>query len=214
MRRSLLWAALAAVLLGPSVTTVRGQGQSAPRQSGTNVAVIDIGQVFEQHVRFKRMMDDIKRDIDKFDAELTEQKKALRSQAETLKTLQPSSAEYKALESRLAKADADLQVKASLKRKEILMREAENYYDAYREVVQHVAEFADRYQIGLVLAFNSKPIDPSKRDSVIKGVNRTVVFQRNLNITQLILERLNNGIMPRDANTRNKPPLPGRPGIR
>ena len=45
--------------------------------------------------------------------------------------------------------------------------------------------------IALVLRFDSEPIDKDSRTAVIKGVNRNVVFQRNRDLTDIILERVN-----------------------
>lgn len=183
---------------------------SFAQNSGTNVAVIDIKLVFDNHTRFKRMLDDIKREIEQFDGEIREKRKSLSKRLEGLRELKSSSPEYRRLESQLAKEEADLQVEMSLKRKDILMKEAQVYFDAYQEVVKNVSEFSDRHSIGLVLAFDSQKIDSTKRESVLKGVNRVVVFQRRLNITDHILQRLNSGIAPRGADNRNRPPIPSR----
>ena len=203
MRRILLTAAVAVCMLTPAVTQAQ--------QSGTNVAVIDIKQVFDGHKRFKRMLDDIKKEIEAYDAEIRKKRTAINERAEGLRELKQSSVEYRQLESAVAKEQADLQVEMTLKRREILHREAEIYFDAYEEVVHHVSEFSARHAIGLVLAFDSTKIDSSKRESVLKGVNRVVVFQRQLNITTHILERLNSGIQPRDASRTNGPNVPSRP---
>ena len=202
MRKSLL-TAVAVCMLMPAV--------SQAQNSGTNVAVIDIKQVFDGHKRFKRMLDDIKGEIEKYDNEIRVKRQNLQKQAEGLRELKTSSIEYRQLESRIANEEADLKVEMSLKRRDILLREAEIYYDAYQEVVQHVSEFAGRYNIGLVLAFDSTKIDSSKRESVLKGVNRVVVYQRQLNITTNILERLNSGVPPRNANRQGGPSTPRNP---
>jgi hypothetical protein len=50
-----------------------------------------------------------------------------------------------------------------------------------------------------VIRYNSQPINESDSNSVMKGVNRNVVFQDGLDITAEIVQRLNaNGIEPRD----------------
>jgi len=156
-------------------------------------------------------LDDIKGEIEKYDNEIRVKRQNLQKQAEGLRELKTSSIEYRQLESRIANEEADLKVEMSLKRRDILLREAEIYYDAYQEVVQHVSEFAGRYNIGLVLAFDSTKIDSSKRESVLKGVNRVVVYQRQLNITTNILERLNSGVPPRNANRQGGPSTPRNP---
>ena len=43
----------------------------------------------------------------------------------------------------------------------------------------------------MVVRYQSEPMDPNKRESVLKNINRIVVFQRDLNITHHILQELN-----------------------
>lgn len=205
MRTSLILAVMVTLTIG-GLSNARAQTNS--QTPGTSVAVIDISYVFDKHERFKRMMDEVKRDIERFDAKFQEQRKQLAKRAEGLQELKSSSVEYKQLEAEIAKANADLSVQMQLKRKDILMSEAEIYYNAYNEVYEHVAKFADRNGIGLVLRFDGKTIDPTQRDSVLKGVNRGVVFQRRLNISDLIVSRLNAGVAPRDLS--RKPAIPAR----
>ena len=84
-----------------------------------------------------------------------------------------------------------MQADTALKRKDFLQREARVYYNVYAEVVKEVEYFAQRQGIDLVVRFNSGQIDPQDRKSVLEGVNRAVVYQRHLNITSHILNRLN-----------------------
>ena len=176
---------------------------------GTKVAVIDIAVVFENHQRFKDQMEDIKKDIEAFEAYIRAKRKELATEGEKLKDFEPSSPEYKRIEQSLASRSADLQVEMQLKRKGFLEREAQVYHEAYTEVVNHVSRFANQYGFGLVLRFNSKKIDPTKRDSVLQGVNRAVVYQNRLNITQPIIDNLNRSLPPKNISNRG-PAIPQR----
>jgi hypothetical protein len=92
-------------------------------------------------------------------------------------------------------------VKIGLKRKEFLEQEARVYYRVYREIEQSVGLFAQRNRIGLVLRFNGDEMKEDDRASVLQGVNRAVVYQQNLDVTEFILGDLNRGTTP--------PPTPG-----
>jgi hypothetical protein len=59
------------------------------------------------------------------------------------------------------------------------------------------------------MRFNSEPMDATKRESVLQGINRAVVYQRNLNITNQIIEILNRQT-PRLSGNTNGPSIPGR----
>ncbi len=161
--------------------------------AGTAIAVIDLNQVFEQHVRFKATMEQIKNDIKNYEAAVIERRKQGTALSEKLREYQPGSPDYKKLEEELAKLSAELQVDMAIKKKDFMDREARAYYQAYQEVLEHVTAFAHKHGIGLVLRFNDEPIDPQERASVLQGVNRSVVYQRDLNITGAIVQELNRG---------------------
>ena len=103
----------------------------------------------------------------------------------------PGSPEYERMERALADKAAKLQVDTQLKKKEFLQRESKVYYEVYQEVSNAVREFAEMKGIDLVLRYNGAEMKPDDRASVLQGVNRAMVYQRNLDITREILDRLN-----------------------
>jgi hypothetical protein len=54
-----------------------------------------------------------------------------------------------------------------------------------------VKYYAKRQQIGLVLRFNGEPVDPNRRDDVLREINKPVVCQDQIDITPDILALLN-----------------------
>ncbi len=57
-------------------------------------------------------------------------------------------------------------------------------------------------------------MDPTKRESIMQGINRFVVYQDRLNITDIVLDMVNRGTpQPRQASggtTPTKPTFPSR----
>ena len=186
----------------------RGAATGAP--AGTRVAVIDINFIFKNHQRFKQTMDGIKKEIESFEAYLREERNKVTAKTEQLRPMPAGSAQYKALEEQIATMHTTLGLETGRKRKEILQREAKVYYNSYREIEDRVAKFADQYGIGLVMRFNSEPMDATKRESVLQGINRAVVFQRSLNITNAIIEDLNRQT-PRNPVLGGRQVIPGQP---
>ena len=184
---------------------------SAP-VAGTSVAVIDIAYIFKNHVRFNAQMNDMKRDIEAFDASIRGDQQNFAKKREALPTFNPSSKEYKAAEEELAHMKSDLDIKVAVKRREFLEQEAKVYYGIYREIEDSVAMFAQRNRIGLVLRYSGDEMKPDDRASVLQGVNKPVVYQDRLDITQHILNQLNAGAtMPAGAGGV-APPAPGTNG--
>jgi Skp family chaperone for outer membrane proteins len=182
----------------PATAGVAPAAAAAPAATGatagTSVAVIDIPFVFKNHVRFKQAMDQFKASVDAFDAEMRgEQKKLAQTRDEILERYKPNTEEFKREEERLAKMQSDAQIKMALKKREFLEQEAKIYYNTYKEVEASVAQFADQHRIGLVLKFNGDDIDSNDGRSVMQGVNRNVIYQRNLDITEMVLKMVNRG---------------------
>jgi Skp family chaperone for outer membrane proteins len=168
---------------------------SAPVSAGVQVAVIDINYVFKNHQGFNARMEGIKREIESFEGELRTQQKEIVDLAQKLNEYNPSSPEYKRIEEEATRDRIDIQAKAQLKKKDILEQEAQYYFEAYQQIQAAVQAIADRHSIGLVLRFDRDVMDPNDRTSVLKGVNRAVVMQRNLDITDLVLDSVNSKVI-------------------
>lgn len=218
MRVSFLSATFVAFVIGLGAmipTLAHGQtpnqpasnGGASAERHGTSVAVVDIKFIFDNHQRFKNAMDEIKKDYDAFEAGVRETETSLRKKLEELKGRPPGSEEFQRLEEEVAQTRSKVQLDIGRRQKQRVEAEALVYHNAYKEVEEKIKAFADRYGIDLVLQFSSTEIDPSKPDTVIRGLNRQVVFQRNLNITQYILDELNRGQPAPNAGVRTQPPV-------
>lgn len=169
------------------------QAPAATSNSSVPVAVIDVGHIFKNHARFKQQMDGMKGEVENFEKEVNEERKTLLKQRDKLQTFNAGSPEYKQLEEEIARQVSDQQVRGTLKRKDVMEREAKIYYETYNEIVREIGKTADTYGISLVLRYEGEPIDARDRNSILAGVNRPIVYQRNLDLTQLVLKQLNQG---------------------
>lgn len=194
--KSVLMAMLLAVASTP-LLCAQGAKTSTP------VAVIDIGYIFKNHPRFKQAMDTVRARVKDSESKFQTRGKDIQSRVLRLKQLKPESAEFKQLEGETARLQAQVEADMKLQRKEFLGQEAQVYYAIYQEVQSEIKTFADNHGIGLVLRFSAEQIDVSNRQSVMEGVNRPVVYQRNLNITYDVLDRLqrSGGQQPRTARS-------------
>jgi Skp family chaperone for outer membrane proteins len=180
-------------------------------QSGTAIAVLDVNTVFENNVRFKQAMDDIKSDIKNYEAEVVEMRKQLDKKREQASTYNSDSQQFRDLEKQYAKMTADLQIDMQLRKKAFMVREAKIYFQAYTELERFVGDYSARRRIGLVIRFHGETINAKNRSSVLAGVNRPVVFyEPALNITQPILDMVNHGVAPPKVGNRNQVPTPRR----
>ena len=203
-----------ALCLGISSGYAQVQPRGGPASAvpaGTRVAVIDINFIFKNHLRFKQTMDEIKKEIETFEGYLRGQRNKITTKTEQLQSMPAGSPQYSRLEEEVAGMHTSLSLETGRKRKEILEREARVYFNSYKDIEGRVSKFADQYGIGLVLRFNSEPMEATKRESGLQGINRAVVFQRSLNITNAIIEDLNHQTPPpRTSGGGTGRPIPGR----
>jgi Skp family chaperone for outer membrane proteins len=201
---------------GAIAPPVAGLAPAVPAAAGTSVAVIDVAYIFKNHARFNQSMNDMKRDIEAFDAHMQEESKKLQKKQEEMQTFGPSSPQFKKLDEDLAKMKSDFQIAVQSKKRDFLEQEAKVYFNIYREVEEAVAVFAQRHGIRLVLRFTGDDMKADDRQSILQGVNKPVVYQDHLDITMDILNKLNAGATVPPAGGVAPPAGPGsaiQPGI-
>ena len=193
-------AALCLILL-PSSTILRQQ-----TSGGSPVAVVDLTKVFEAHGVFKTNMESVQKQIKSADHDLQTKKQELSSRNSELSQLNPMSSQYRQLESQIAQQAADLNVQARQAKKEFMQKEAAQYHAAYQEIIGAVQRVAEKYDIRLVLRYDASEIDPQNPQSVAMGMSRSVLVQRNLDITPYVIQKLQTSL----AQKSNQVPVPRR----
>ena len=184
---------------------------SAQAQSAGSVAVIDISRIFKEHQRFRAALADMKKDVEAAEAGLRKDAESIKQMAVDLQKAPyaPGSPQYKEQEELIATKQAQIQLKMNLQKKEFMEREAKVYYQVYTEIEQEVAKFAQRYGINLVLRYNKIEMSPENRQEVLAGVNRAVVYQNKIDITDDILRIIQpQGPLP---NSQRTGLIPGQP---
>jgi Skp family chaperone for outer membrane proteins len=189
VKTSLAFVAVAAALLAVVSNATPAFAQAA----ATSAAVIDIPYIFKNHVRFQQAIDDIKKDIDGYKEFVQQEEQKIRAEAEKASQFKPGTREYKTIEENVARMKVELQLEGAKRQKDFMEREAQAYFNAYQEVEAAVADFAVRNRVNLVLRYSGETMDPTKRESIMQGINRFVVYQDRLNITDLVLDMVNRG---------------------
>jgi Skp family chaperone for outer membrane proteins len=115
---------------------------------------------------------------------------------------------YRQLDDQLARKMADFNLEMGRIRKDFLDREAKEYYKTYLEIVDAVGQYATARNIGLVIRFNGEPVDPNRREDVLREINKPVVYQNRIDITPDVL-----GLLNRDAPRLGTQPGVGQPMI-
>jgi Skp family chaperone for outer membrane proteins len=169
----------------------QGGNPAGANASKYSIAVVDISYIFKKHERFKATMDQMKKEMESIETELKADREKIASQEQERNKYNVGSAEYKKMDDDIAKQMAEFNLKMGRLRKDFLEREAKVYYQTYLEVVDAVTYYSQQHHIGLVLRFNGEPVDPARRDDVLREINKPVVLQDHIDITPDVLALIN-----------------------
>lgn len=220
MKTTLWTAVVAGVIVAQSAPASAqnavGRPAAAPAAAGGNIAVLDLSYVFQNHLRFKQMKEDLRIRVEQAEAALKQTRDDLKKLQDQLGEYQTGSADYKRLEQEIAQRSAQLQADVQIRKKEFLEQEARIYYNVYQEILDEVAYFS-KNRFDLVLRFNGEPLDRNNLNPqhVLQNLNRAVVYYNPaIDITPHILKALNSRVdTPAGAansNLRPSVPLPPR----
>jgi len=206
--------------LGPPPTVAPQSAAPAGQPHYTSVAIVDIGYIFKNYAVFDAEMKQLKNDFDQADAMSREEQRKLQVKKDEMANFNPTSAEYKKREEELSRAVAELQIKLNGKKKELAEQEAGIYYRVYKSVEQEVAIVAQQNRIDLVFRYSADEMKADNPNSIMQGVSKPIVYHANLDITGLVIDRLNRrqpaaspGAGPpiRSATNPGAPIVPSRP---
>ena len=184
-----LAAALAAVAFGLSLSPAYGQEHA----TSTGVAIVDVKHVFENLHDFARAKKQLQIDVNLADVDTKIEQARITALGEELKAKKPGSQEHTTLQGRIIEAQADLQVMVQRYKTEFVRRESELYWQAYERMQYVVRQAAAERGAVLVLRFNREDVVPHDPQSVLRGLNNTIVsYDEHIDITAEVLRRINN----------------------
>jgi Skp family chaperone for outer membrane proteins len=193
-----LFAAIAAPLIAPKAVHAQAPNPAGANASKYGIAVVDIPYIFKEYRKFQATSESMKKEMEKIDADVKAERANIAKTEQQRNTYNVGSAEYKKLDEELARMMAEFQLKTSKLQKDFMERQAKLYYQTYLEVVDAVNVYAKSHNIGMVLRFNGEPVDPNRREDVMRDINKQVVIQDRIDITPDVLMLLN-----RDSGARS-----------
>ena len=182
----------AVVAFGASVVSAQETGR---------VAILDVAKVFKENTLFGDKMAALKAEAERLKAKVTAEQDRIKAEAMKLRDLKPGPERNKR-EADLEQQHTQLRTTARQTQSELLSQEARVYFDTYREMHAVVEALAKEYGLSLVLRFDSDNIDPNNQQSVHKGLNRAVVFRRQLDLTSMVSMQLNKRMAAAPAKVR------------
>lgn len=199
VRTSLVTLAVLASLFGSTAAT-HAQGQAPNQAQPGIVVVLDMVRIFKAHPGHQAAMSKIEARAEEMRKDFQAQQVALQEKAKQA-SAQFQGSQLDNVEVQLRQEEVGLQTKARQAQTELMKSEAEAFYKTHSEVMTVVQELCQQYNVGLVLGYDSEPIDPSRPESVIRGVQRSVVYHTN-DLTDHVLHRIPGAVNAADAGVR------------
>ncbi len=178
-------------------------GGVAQAQEPGIVAILDVAAVFQRNQEFNTQMQGIKDAAEQLKVQITEQQKVIQAKAAQISAME-SGADRFQQEADLEQQQAQLKTQARQAETNLLNREAQIYYATYQKLQSVVKAVADANNIVLVLRFDSSKVNGNVRPEVIKAVNRSVVYNRELDLTNLITEQMGPQVVADSQSTQLK----------
>lgn len=191
---------VAAVLSLSIVSPASAQAQQAQSNGGI-VAVLDLALIFESDPTHKQTIQQLETDAEKMKADFQNQQVALQTRAKEASTTLNGEA-LNSMEVKLQQDNVSLQVKARQAQADLMKREAEAYYQTYNRVMQQVDKVCKDYNVSVVLRWDSTPIDPANPGTVIRGVQRSVVFAK-FDLTPVVAGQMGIKLLTPQERTAN-----------
>ena len=197
---------------------VRQPVRTAQPQTMPPVALIDVGRILEQNSRLKAEKQSLIAEMKQADEKLVERQKAIRSLQMQLRDLRAGTQKYKDLEAEIARRMSQLEVDAKLQQKTFSEKRSRLLYQAYTEIEQEVQSVSMERGFVMVLRFSGENPPQDQLQAVYAYAGKPVVwFNQGLDITNLVLDRLerraaygNNG-NSNISNAQSRPGVPGPP---
>ena len=174
-----------------------------------HIAVVDITNIFKNHARFKASMESMKQQMKGIEQGLNTKKTAIQQKEKQRDGYKVGTNEYMQVDNQVTQMKADFTVEMTRLQKGFLVQESQVYYRTYLEVQDAIKLYAQKNNIGLVMRFNSIKIDPSRREDILRGINKPVVYNNQIDITADIIATVNRGAGTARANPATRAPVRG-----
>jgi len=178
-------------------------GGTAQAQEPGIVAILDVAAVFQKNLEFNTQMQEIKNAANDLKKQITAQQQAIQQRAVEINAMESGPDRFEQ-EAALEQQQTQLKTQARQAETNLLNREAQIYYVTYQKLQSVVKAVAEANGIALVLRFDNSPVNGNVRPEVIKAVNRSVVYNRQLDLTALVTEQMGPQVVADNSETQLK----------
>lgn len=179
------WAALAAMGVGSAGIAQDKEPASFP------VAIVNLDVLFKQDPKVVKALEELKLEAAEIDEKVKLRQTELEAIASDIRKAQPGSQEQLRLQQQGAKLTAELQQYVARERVNVQLKEAKIYLSAYQDIEGVVKAYCKERGIKLVIRQQTTSLEENQpAQEIIKALNRIVVYEDGLDITEAIREQM------------------------
>ena len=156
-----------------------------------DIAVLDVARAFKENGRLNGELAELKKEVGYLDIEFRIRGKEIERLQQQLAAAPVGSPEREKLSDELIDRKAEAQADREKLKGQLLQREAILYRETMAQVTALAEAYSREHGIRLVIRFNGDSTEATSQGAILKSVNRAIIFQDGLDITDAIIERLN-----------------------
>lgn len=195
MDRNVGYAAVSVVLAGllGFSWAKGGEALSAdePKPGAQEIAVVDLAKVFDAHKELTAKREDLRRDAQRAEEGLKSLVDTAKKLQEDLNRQKPGSAEHTRILKELNEKSLEFQKRRGEQLQELQQKEAAVYQTTYKQIMEEIQRIAEARGIRLVLRTEMLAPDTKDQKKLIESMNRQVLYQNGLDITDEVVQAVN-----------------------
>ena len=155
------------------------------------VGIVNLDKVFKNHKPFQDRLNPLKLEAKDLDDKFKLRQAEFETVVKKLQAAAPGSPESSRLQQQAGKLQQDLQQFANTERTNLQKKELTLYLSFYKEVDAEIGKYAKAKGLKLVIKDQEATLDESQNvNDLAKALNRTILFQDGLDITDDIVKAL------------------------
>ncbi len=155
------------------------------------VGLVNVDRILKEYKPLNDKIDPLKTEAKDLDGKIQVRQAELETVANQARQTQPGSTEFQLLQIQLVKLQTDLQQFVAKGRHDLQQKEATVYLAFFRQLDAEVSKYAKANGLKLVLRqYETSFEEGQSLQDVAKSLNRTILYEEGLDITDAILKAL------------------------
>lgn len=163
-----------------------------PRVQSTRIALVDMAQVFKRSMIFEQKREALKLKIKDSEEAAQRLVKLIDVTTRKLGVLEKGSEDHQQTEVALQRQKKEFEDFRVSKSRDFLKEESGIYREVYALVTKTISDYAQTHGIDLVMRHNAEnPLNEEDPKKLLEMMNKQVVYDNNLDITEAIIDIVN-----------------------